>query len=148
MNYNHSTTSSDINQHTTSCYFSYTPHPSTHWSLETPLSSPSSFSAEVTADPNNPLLAARQPCASLTPPITMDASRLLQLQTAAAHPHRHSQSGSGYSSGRSSTSSESSSPTRPAVRCSRCQTDSGSMVKYSMNSYYCSRCAGIVGYGG
>jgi hypothetical protein len=149
MSYTHSTSPGDNIHNSPTCYFSYVPHLSDHWSLETPVASPTLSSIEVVADPRNPLLAARVPPALLTPPIAMDASRLLQLQTAAAHPQTpsRSQSRSDYS-GRSSMSSESSSPTRPSVRCSRCQTDSGAMVKYAMTSYYCSRCAGIVGYGG
>src|ERR1700761_7099043 len=72
--------------HTTqpSCYFSHIPHSSDHWSVETPLPSPV-LRAEVVPDPHNPLLAAR-PLPGLLTPQTMDASRLLQLQTAAAHP--------------------------------------------------------------
>jgi hypothetical protein len=126
-----------------SCYFTYTALPSDHWSTETPLASP--FSAPFTADPHNPLLAKRQVPTPVVTPVPMDASRLLQLQTAAAHGQIEYRSTSSRSS---STSSGSASFTRSTAQCSRCQTDRGTMVQYSINSYYCSRCANIVGYGG
>jgi hypothetical protein len=136
-------------------YFTFTPaHPSHHWSVETPLPSPD-LSAKVVADPQNPLLAARLPLLC-TPPQTIEASRLLQLQTMAAHqpprprPQPHQDvlyiSDDAMSS-RSSTSSERSTSSTPRV-CSRCQTHYGDFVAYSLNSYYCTRCAKIVGYGG
>jgi len=139
-----------------SCYFSYNPHPSDHWSVETPLPSPS-FREEVVPDPHNPLLAAR-PLSGLLTPQTMDASRLLQLQTAAAHPQSSRPKPQPHqdvldvsydsSSSRSSFSSDSTSSTPPNVCCSRCQTTYGRMVAYSINSYYCARCAKLTGYGG
>jgi len=138
------------------CYFTYAPsHPSDHWSVETPLPSPN-ISTKVTPDPYNPLLAARLPL--LTPPQTVEASKFLQLQTMAAHqstqrprpqPHQDVfELSDDSASGRSSMSSDSSSSrSRPCV-CSRCQTSYGQFVAYSLNSYYCTRCAKIVGYGG
>lgn len=137
------------------CYFTYIPtQPSDHWSVETPSPSPNP-SASVAADPYNPLLAARVPL--LASPQTMEAAKLLQLQTAAAHPapkrpkpqpHQDVLELSDDSlSGRSSLSSERSSSSVHRV-CSRCQTNYGQFVSYSLNGYYCTRCAKIVGYGG
>ena len=137
------------------CYFTYTPsHSSDHWSVETPIPSPAP-SPGVVADPHNPLLAVRVPHYLLTPPQTMDASRLLQLQTAAAHqapqrpkpqPHQDVLDVSDDSMPGSSSSSNSLS-SLPHV-CSRCQTSFGQFVAFALNSYYCTRCAKIVGYGG
>jgi hypothetical protein len=139
------------------CYFTYTPSPSNHWSLETPLPSPD-LAASVTADPNSPLLALRIPL--LSPSQTMEASKLFQLQTAAAHPQRSKPqllqdvfevsdpSIRGRASSESSSSSLSSSSSNARRVCFRCQTTYGEFVQYSLNSYYCTRCAKITGYGG
>lgn len=139
------------------CYFTYIPSaPSDHWSLETPQPSPELRAhTAVTADPQNPFLAARIPL--LSPSQSMGAEKLLQLQTAAAHPQRprpqpHQDvlelSDDSMSSTSSRSSSDSSSTSsRPKV-CSRCQTTFGEFVAYSLNGYYCKRCAKITGYGG
>ncbi|KIW02602.1 uncharacterized protein PV09_06051 [Verruconis gallopava] len=141
------------------CYFTYIPSaPSDHWSIETPLPSPGLTEHIITPDPHNPLLAARPPILSL-PPQTMDASKLLQLQTAAAHPQRpkprphqdvlelsddSASSSASSESGASSASLSSSSSSRPRI-CSRCQTTFGEFVAFSINAYYCTRCAKITG---
>jgi len=138
------------------CYFTYTPaYTSDHWSIETPLPSPN-ISGQIVADPHNPLLSARLPL--LTPPQTVEASRFLQLQTMAAHqssqrpkpqPHQDVlELSDDNTSARSSISSERSSSSSIPRVCSRCQTNYGQFVSYSLNSYYCTRCAKIVGYGG
>lgn len=137
------------------CYFTYvTSKLSDHWSIETRLSTPG-ISTNIISDCCNPLLAARVPL--LTPSQTLDASRFLQIQTMASHQSQRSRRqphqdvfelSDDCSSSRSSISSESSSRSssaRPRV-CSRCQTNFGEFVSYSLNSYYCTRCAKIVGY--
>ncbi|KAF2420510.1 hypothetical protein EJ08DRAFT_702448 [Tothia fuscella] len=133
--------------HPASCYFSYAPRSSDHWSSETPIDTPVS-SSQPTADTRNPFLAARLPPAYLTP-TSMDVSKFLQLQTAAAYQNNHqSRPQMSSSSSNSSSGSGSSSPSRPVMQCSRCQHEGGAMVKYSLSSYYCNRCAQIVGYPG
>jgi hypothetical protein len=141
-----------------SCYFSIVvPTSSSHFSSETPNLSPSSdYSAFTFADPTNPLLAFRQtPSASMSSPA--DASRLLQLQTSAAHrpsaePLQHSGSNSSSSSSERSSSTDSSSSSRSAVSpsvlsCCRCRRESlMGMIQFSTNTYYCSHCARMVGY--
>jgi hypothetical protein len=136
------------------CYFTYIPAvASDHWSLETPLPSPNP-STNIIADPHNPLLAARIPL--LSPSQTTIASSLLQMQTAAAHPQRSrlqpyqdvlQLSDASMSSRRSSDSGSSSSSSSSSGRriCSRCQTTHGEFVSYSLNSYYCKRCAKLTG---
>jgi hypothetical protein len=142
----------------TSCYFTYIPStPSDHWSLETPLPSPD-LRAAITPDPHNPLLAARLPLHSPSTPLIMSAEKLMQYQTAAAHPQRPQpqphqgvyelSNGSMASSRSSSESSSSRSSSRTPKMCSRCQTTFGDFVAYSLNGYYCKRCAKITGYGG
>merc|ERR1712000_443522 len=138
------------------CYFAYIPSaPSDHWSLETPLPSPD-LQARITPDPCNPFLAARIPLLTPGSPQTMGAEKLMQLQTASAHPQRprpqpHQDvlelSDDSMSSRTSSDSSSSSSSSRSKI-CSRCQTTFGDFVAYSLNGYYCKRCAKITGYGG
>ncbi|OJD32023.1 uncharacterized protein BKCO1_4200062 [Diplodia corticola] len=161
------------------CYFSFVPpsHPETsfvdHFSSETP--SPGLYSDDLSvqtpSEPTNPLLAARPWSVSFTvSPAAMDASKILQLQTAAAYSYQSrpqpqpvqdvldlspmsSRSGSDASSSTSSSSRTSVSgevPTVQFIRCSRChRTDtagSKKMIGYGINSYYCVRCADIVGY--
>lgn len=161
------------------CYFSFIPpsHQNTsdyasHFSAETP--SPGLYSDDLSvrtpSEPSNPLLAARLPPASIhLNSAAMDASKILQLQTAAAYSYQSrpqpqpvqdvldlspisSRSGSDASSNSSSsrTSVSGDSPTAQFIRCSRChRTDtagSKNMVGYGINSYYCVRCADIVGY--
>jgi hypothetical protein len=150
-----SPTPSHLSEHELLCYFTYIPTaPSNHWSLETPLPSPD-LCAKIVADPHNPLLALRIPLSS--PSQTMEASKLLQLQTAAAHSHHNSQppqpqphqdvlelSNDSMSSRDSSGSNHS---FLCSVRriCSRCQITYGDFISYSLNSYYCTRCAKITG---
>lgn len=140
------------------CYFTYIPSaPSDHWSLETPLPSPN-LSTAIAADPHNPLLAARLPLLTPSTPQIMSAAKLMQYQTAVAHPQRprpqphqdvfELNNGSMTSSRSSSDSTSSSSSSRTPKMCSRCQTTFGDFVAYSLNGYYCKRCAKITGYGG
>jgi len=132
-----------------SCYFTYLPQSSAdHWSTETPLESPQ-LPSNVKPDSHNPFLAARPPVQlSPLPQYTMDVSKLMQLQSAAAHGSLDTSSSrsSSTSSGRSSTYSENVTPVIQDKSCSRCQTTYGSFVSYSLNSYYCTRCAKLVGY--
>lgn len=158
------------------CYFSYIPSTSSHFSIETPVCSPgsSTLTLSTLADPSNPLLALRDPPSiPRSPPATMDASKLLQLQTAAAYGSRRpaaqpvqnctvnsddSQSQSSSSSSSSSDSSTTSTPqngfaTSLPIRCSRCHrsaslgySDPTAMVSFGTNLYYCRRCADLVGY--
>ncbi|KAF2089219.1 hypothetical protein K490DRAFT_63357 [Saccharata proteae CBS 121410] len=164
----------------TDCYFSILPstqepynslYHSNHFSVETPTASPhyDVLSPDTLSEPSNPLLAAR-PSPPYTPSLSMDASKLLQLQTSAAYSTARPQTQpvqdvldispinlprrSGSDSSTSSTSSErsdSASPQLTLIRCCRCHRTaslgSKSMVSFGLNSYYCSRCASIVGYG-
>ena len=97
------------------------------------------------------------------------ASSFLQIQTQAAYNARHSPkrvpqptayatlSLSEYSYHRSSSSESSStpSPSTESARCSRCRQDvsmnaslpSLKGINIGLNSYYCARCANLVGYG-
>jgi hypothetical protein len=89
---------------------------------------------------------------SRTPDI-MDASKLLQLQTAAAHnlTRPQTQSHQHQTSPTSDSASSSETALPQLVYCSRCQRQSFStdgMVCFAVNSYYCNRCASLVGYGG
>lgn len=159
------------------CYFSmiHQPHAAPHFSDETPMSSPIR-GPRTPSDPCNPLLALRSSPPASTAPPRMDASKLLQLQTAAAyslirpkpqplqdilevsHDSFYSSASSSPSSSPSSsdTSIRTITPPPQIVRCSRCQRsasiDSGlkksGMVSFGTNLYYCNRCASFVGYGG
>jgi hypothetical protein len=142
-----------------SCYFSIAvPASSVHFSLDTPTTTPlSDYSQDTFSDPCHPLLAIHPP-----PHESMsnsgDASRLLQLQTAAAHrptadplQHRGSTSSSNSSdSGSSSSSSQGSSSgvmSPQVLSCCRCRRESlMGMIQFSTNIYYCSHCARMVGY--
>lgn len=132
-----------------SCYFSI---PSAgHYSLEIPLTSPASDyqQQQTPSESFNPLLACRallplymsNPC---------DASRLLQLQTAAAHrptaePLQHRASSTSSSGSNSSTSNYSMASSPPC--CCRCRRESyGNMFQIGTNRYYCSHCARMTGY--
>jgi len=145
-----------------SCYFSIVvPSSSSHFSIKTPDITPvSEYSPHTFAEPTNPLLAIRPVPAS---PLELmsksgDASRLLQLQTAAAHQvHRpaaeplqpRGSSGSSSSSSTSSnSSSRSSSATSPStICCCRCRRESLiGMIQFGTNIHYCSHCARMVGY--
>jgi hypothetical protein len=152
-------------------YFAYQPLAySSHFSEETPLSSPG-FTASndsTLSDPCNPLLAQRltqSPSLSTSPRM---AANVLQLQTGAAY----SSSGSGSASSRpavrptqnllgldnSSDGSDTSivdgrTSSEEYARCSRCQrtpsvdvrTGQWNMISYGLNLWYCNRCAALVG---
>jgi hypothetical protein len=129
------------------CYFSF--NPSYHHSIETPLATPEQHFYNPVSDPCNPLLAQRSPSAllSTSPSYSMEASKLMGLQTAAAYnrpkPQPTQASDKSTSSGSDSETSISS-----GYVCSRCQRHGiHGFVSYSVNSYYCHRCASIVGYG-
>ncbi|KAF2856622.1 hypothetical protein T440DRAFT_473999 [Plenodomus tracheiphilus IPT5] len=131
------------------CYFSIPP--AVHFSLETPLTTPcSEYQPHTPSDPSNPLLACRP-----SPPLYMsspsDASRLLQLQTQAAHrpsaePLQQRASSTSSTGSNSSTSSNSmASSSQPC--CCRCRRESyGNMFQIGTNRYYCSHCAKMTGY--
>lgn len=145
-----------------SCYFSIVvldSSASAHFSTETPHTTPvSDYSLHTFADPVNPLLAYRQSHIEFMPS-PPDASRLLQLQTSAAHrptaePLQHSAGASSSNSSDSrSSSTDSSSSSRSGVSspsvlaCCRCRRESlMGMIQFSTNIYYCSHCARMVGY--
>ncbi|KAF1365979.1 hypothetical protein EJ07DRAFT_92663 [Lizonia empirigonia] len=136
-----------------SCYFTI-PVSTSHYSDETPQPSPNSeYSSTTWASPTNPLLTHRSvPMASPG----VDASRLLQLQTQAAHrPSTQPLQPSGSPSPSNSNSSMSSQrssislpPSNPLC-CCRCRREShghSGMFQYGTNLYYCSHCAKMVGY--
>ncbi|KAJ4992714.1 hypothetical protein SVAN01_01760 [Stagonosporopsis vannaccii] len=139
-------------QHTETCYFTL-PLAASHYSDETPEISPfHEYSPYTWAVSTNPLLAHRSlPMASPG----ADASRLLQLQTQAAHrPSTQplqpagspspSNSDSSVSSQRSSSISVSS-----PICCCRCRREShghSGMFQFGTNLHYCSHCAKMVGY--
>jgi hypothetical protein len=150
-------------EHPSCCYFSYVPATaslvSSPFSIETPTSSPGPYghSTNTTSDPTHPLLAQRSLANSSQ--TTMNVSRVLQLQTAAAYgsrPNSPSPSRSILSSSSSSSTSTSvcSTPPHGPIRCSRCHCESvyglsnptAGMVSYGANLYYCNRCADLVGY--
>lgn len=150
------------------CYFSIIPSTYySHFSVETPSTSPcsSSFDGDTPSDPSNPLLALRVFPPPTTPPASMDASKLLQLQTAAAYSRPSAQSVQNSMSANTSTSSTSSTTTTSSttltpppellIRCSRCHrssslgsasSSSSGMISFGTNLYYCNRCASLVGY--
>ncbi|KAF2142043.1 uncharacterized protein K452DRAFT_287244 [Aplosporella prunicola CBS 121167] len=93
---------------------------------------------------------------------TMDASKLLQLQTSAAYSSKRPQPQpiqdvldlspiSDSRSGSDASSHGSFAPALQTIRCSRCHRTasfgSKQMVSFGVNSYYCTRCASIVGFG-
>jgi len=130
------------------CYFSIPP--AGHFSLETPLISPTSEYQHCTpSDPSKPLLARRS-SSSWYMSNSCDASRLLQLQTAAAHRPSaeplHQQATS-TSSSNSNSSTSSCSMASPQPCCCRCRRESyGNMFQIGTNRYYCSHCARMTGY--
>lgn len=140
------------------CYFSIAVHPSSHFSVETPSTTPvSDYSASTFAEPSNPLLAFRPtPSEFMSSPA--DASRLLQLQTQAAHrpsaePLQQnrstsaSPSNSSDSSSSSRTGSNASMLSPQVLSCCRCRRESlAGMYQFGVNLYYCSHCARMVGY--
>jgi hypothetical protein len=135
------------------CYFSIVP--SVHFSQETPsITTPASeYQPYTPSDPTHPLLAARP-----SPPLHImsspaDASRLLQLQTQAAHrpnpePLQHQQHRTSSTSSNSSNSSISSMGSPSTIPCCcRCRRESlSSMYQIGTNRYYCSHCAKMTGY--
>lgn len=146
-------------------YFSITPLSDTynnnydHFSTESPCSSPAFSPTEATSLPQHPLLARRESNFYIMP-----VASLLQLQTAAAHsasPKRpHLQDVLQVTSDESTTSSNSSKSSMESLycppefaRCSRChrtssidqKTGKSNMISWSINSYYCRRCAEVVG---
>lgn len=164
----------------TCCYFSISPSmpSSTTFPLETPLYSPDFVEDLVTPDPTHPLLASRpttisSPECPKRPLPTMNASKLLQLQTQAAHPKAvrpqprplqdmfniyddtEATSDDSIDSNTSDDAASSAAPVLQHARCSRCQRDSSidlttgrsNMVQWGVNSFYCNRCAKIVGFG-
>jgi hypothetical protein len=141
------------------CYFSYVPSPSTHFSLETPNATPTAaYSFNTVSDPLNPLLAIRELSPTYQLSSTMDSSKLLQLQTNAAHSrpaaqpvqHRSSISSSNSNFSDSSVPSGRNSPVPQNICCARCRRTSigfSGMVKFGVNLFYCNHCATMVGYG-
>lgn len=144
---------------TPTCYFSIPVINTsvTHFSQETPTTSPlSAYTPDTPSDPRNPLLALRDTSpeysyASMSSP-GVDPSRLLQLQTSAAHPSRPAARPLQQSSPTSSTASDSSSSSTSSriptmLCCSRCRRESGSgMIQFGTNIYYCNHCARMTGY--
>ncbi|KAF2254820.1 hypothetical protein BU26DRAFT_514662 [Trematosphaeria pertusa] len=137
------------------CYFSILPASSSHFSVETPSTTPlSDYSPDVYSDPSHPLLAFRHIPHECHMSSTADVSRLLQLQTAAAHrpaaqPLQHSASASSSDSESSSRASSTYSSSSPSMLCCcRCRRESGTnaMVQFGTNLYYCNHCAKMTGY--
>ena len=152
---------------TPSCYFTYNPPTRHHFSTETPCCSPFWSPNELSpADPENPLLAYRQPHS----PAASSHHRsifLMQAQTSAAHgrpasrpqPHPiqnvlYTSSDDAAESDDSTSSLDSALESPPELaRCSRCQrtpsldvrTGKSNMVSYGLNLWYCTRCAAMVG---
>jgi len=150
----------EVHRQPPACYFSYVPAAYDHYSTETPLAHPEASVFDATPDSHHPLLAIRRN-PPLTPCLSMDASKLMGLQTAAAHqlnrpkpqPQQNllTTSDDSVRSSSSSDSGSSSASTPQLIFCSRCQRSSygtAGMVCFAMNSYYCTRCASLVGYGG
>lgn len=137
------------------CYFSIPviDTQSSHFSLETPSTSPlSAYSPDTLSDPKNPLLARRESvsdyCCMSSP--GAEPSKLLQLQTTAAHrpaarPLQHSSPTASASDFSSSSSSNRSSQ---MLCCSRCRRENGfaGMIQFGTNTYYCNHCAKMTGY--
>lgn len=135
------------------CYFTL-PASTSHYSDETPRPSPQpEYSSATWASPTNPLLAHRTLSMASS---SVDASRLLQMQTQAAHrpatqplqPTGSPSPSNSNSSMSSQRSSISMSPSNPLC-CCRCRRESyghSGMFQYGTNLYYCSHCAKMVGY--
>ena len=137
------------------CYFSISPSRTSHFSQDIPSSCSSpTILPETPSDPSNPLLALRSTHSHFSPPSwAMDASKLLQLQTAAAYGRPEAQARQKSTSSSASTDSNASTPGASAstevVSCARCRRTSNGpsgMVSYGTNQYYCRHCADIVGY--
>ncbi|CAO2657431.1 Nn.00g035570.m01.CDS01 [Neocucurbitaria sp. VM-36] len=130
--------------HEPACYFSILPSSTAHFSVETPSLPTLEYSPYTAADPINPLLAFRP-----APPLHMsspsDASRLLQLQTSAAH--RPSPEPLQQRASSTSSSSSNSSMSSQSLFCCRCRRDClTGMYQIGTNRYYCSHCAKMTGY--
>jgi len=180
-----------------SCYFSLSrPTTSTNISSDTPMPTSDYQTCEVvTPDASHPFLAMTPPPLSVSRsgsgsgsesapvPTTqrpkMDISKLLQMQTQAAHPHAQpvrpqprplqdvlhvsddfSENNSDESIASVDVEMRSPSPDEiirspiAHARCSRCHrtpsidltTGKHNMIEYGLNSFYCIRCAGMVGF--
>lgn len=142
------------------CYFSIPVNTTTaydyssHFSLETPSTTPvSEYSQSTCADPFNPLLALRPPPFGAMP-TPVDSSRVLQLQTDAAHRPaaqslQHTSSSSSNDSDSSMSSQHSSRISQSILCCCRCRREStgrNGMVQFGTNLYYCNHCAKMTGY--
>ncbi len=145
----------------------YYPLPQSHTQPSFTISCPLTY-GESTTSPTSIYRIHLLPRSLLT--TTMSASSFLQLQTRAAHPPRRPQnqsdkdtqvtaasspSNTSPSSPRSLTeSSPSQSSLTDWARCSRCHRSvsvdgsppSMAGVSFGTNSYYCQRCANLVGY--
>jgi hypothetical protein len=136
-----------------SCYFSIAS--AAHFSYETSTTTPNlDYYPYTASDPTNPLLAFRP-----APPLHImsnpaDASRLLQLQTQAAHrpvpeplQQQQQQHRASSTSSSSSNSSTSSGVSPSSLCCCRCRREClAGMYQIGTNRYYCSHCARITGY--
>jgi hypothetical protein len=138
------------------CYFSIVPS-SSHFSVETPTTSTlSTYLVNSCSDPAHPLLAYRSLPTSPSKTTTLiDAAKLLQMQTTAAHtrasaqPMRHSTSSSSNNSNSNSSSGSCSPSIELMVCCSRCRrslTSRNNMVQFGTNLYYCRHCASMTGF--
>ena len=140
------------------CYFSLAIRTGSHFSDETPCTSPTSTTSTASpiSDPQNPLLAFRPSSIEMTSPT---GGNLLQLQTSAAHPQRPQpvplQDMLVTSDDSSASESSDSTPPTQIARCSRCHRTTSidsarphksGMLQYGLNQWYCTRCATIVGY--
>lgn len=147
------------------CYFSFQP---THNAVNMQHYDNSTLSNSASSTPTEDdmpthLFPISSPSPT-TPLFKLDALRLLQLQTSVAHPHTtrrpqpqpiqtmpHIDDTSDSSSDGSTSPMEPQTSQPTAARCSRChRTLSSHMpagnVSFGLNSWYCSRCAEIVGY--
>lgn len=146
-------------------YFTILPPNYTHYSVETPCSSPTFNPNDAHCYPEHPLLASPNSHTPLFEPSTLKmAANLMSLQTTAAHGRPQSRPrpypmqnvlyvSSDDSSGSDCSSSSISFMAPVAARCSRCQrtnsvdvkTGKSNMVSYGLNLWYCGRCANLVG---
>ena len=130
------------------CYFSLLVPPSIDSPDITPLSA---YLPDICSNSSHPLLAAR-PDDFLLMSGSSDASRLLQLQTAAtnrpaAEPLQHRDSSTSSTSSSSSSSSNFSTMSSQSISCCRCRRDClAGMYQIGTNRYYCSHCARMTGY--
>jgi hypothetical protein len=129
----------------TTCYFSF-PVALAHYSVDTPLTTPfATFSTETDSHPDHPLLALRRLSLEDHMSASQNASKLLQLQTAAAH--RPATQPLQHTSSNSSNDSNSSMGSPSTLCCCRCRRESASsMIQFATNLYYCHHCAKMTGY--